>query len=94
MFKFGRKKKTGCETPKFRKSTVPPQYQVPPMPPVLPISFGARLRFLMKQIYDYIVDRSDEIVDVIDKSGFKDPVLVIKLYADETIFVYVEEEEE
>lgn len=30
MFK---KKKTGCETPKFRKPTVPPQPTVPPMPP-------------------------------------------------------------
>ena len=33
---FKRKKKTGCETPKFRKPTVPPQYEAPPMPPVQP----------------------------------------------------------
>lgn len=33
MFK---KKKTGCETPKFRKSTVPPQPTTPLMPPVKP----------------------------------------------------------
>lgn len=33
---FKRKKKTGCETPKFRKPTVPPQYNPPPMPPVKP----------------------------------------------------------
>ena len=31
---FKRKKKAGCETPKFSKPTVPPQYNPPPMPPV------------------------------------------------------------
>lgn len=30
---FKRKKKTGVQTPKFRKPTVPPQPSVPPMPP-------------------------------------------------------------
>lgn len=29
---FKRKNKTGCETPKFSKPTVPPQPNVPPMP--------------------------------------------------------------
>lgn len=33
---FKRKKKTGCETPEFRKPTAPPQYNPPPMPPVQP----------------------------------------------------------
>lgn len=33
MFK---RKKTGCQTPKFRKPTAPPQYDPPPMPPVKP----------------------------------------------------------
>lgn len=28
--------KTGCQTPKFRKPTAPPQYNPPPMPPVKP----------------------------------------------------------
>lgn len=38
---FKRKKKTGCETPKFSKPTVPPQPSVPPMPPVKPAKENA-----------------------------------------------------
>lgn len=34
---FKRKKKTGCETPKFRKPTAPPQPSIPTMPPVKPL---------------------------------------------------------
>ena len=40
MFKR-KKKKTGCETPKFRRHTAPPQYEVPPMPPVKPPTSGS-----------------------------------------------------
>lgn len=43
MFKR-KKKKTGCETPEFRKPTVPPQYSPPPMPLVKPPNTGSNVQ--------------------------------------------------
>ena len=50
MFKR-KKKKTGCETPRFRKPTAPPQYEAPPMPPVAPpkLPSGTVFKCLIKR---------------------------------------------
>jgi hypothetical protein len=84
MFKH-KKKKPGCETP---------EYRCPIMPPVIEPKFGARLRYLLTQICGKLCDQSDEIVKQMDESGFKKPTLVIKLFSDESVVVYINEESE
>ena len=84
MFKR-KKKKTGCETPEFRK-TVPP----PPRPEPKP---GARLKRSLTQICGKLCDQADEIAKQMDESGFEKPTLVIKLFSDETVTVYINEED-
>lgn len=39
-----KQKKTGCQTPKFRRPTAPPQYTPPPMPPVKPPNTGSSVQ--------------------------------------------------
>lgn len=39
-----KRKKTGCQTPKFRRPTAPPQYDPSPMPPVKPPNMGSSIK--------------------------------------------------
>ncbi len=84
MFKR-KKKKTDCETPEYRKATVPPQYNVPS-------TTDERLRHYITQVCAKLYFQADEIAKQMEESGFERPTLVIKLFSDDTITVYINEE--
>ena len=91
MFK---RKKTGCETPEYRKPTIPPQYNPPPMPLVKAPTPGTKLRHALTQVCGRLCDQADEVAKQIEESGFEKPTLVIKLFSDDTITVYINEEDD
>lgn len=88
MFKL-KKKKTGCITPEFRKPTPPPE----------PVKFKDMdpdkwWKLSIRTVCNKVSSQADDIVKVINESGFEKPVVVIKLFSDHTVSVYVNEEDE
>ena len=61
---------------------------------LIDVHFGARLKYLLTQICGKLCDQADYIVQQIDESGFEKPTLVIKLFPDESVVVYINEESE
>lgn len=85
-----KKKKTGCQTPEFRKP-IPPPPQPPPPPPMDP---DKQWKMSILDVCNKVSNQADDVVKVINESGFEKPVVVIKLFSDHTVTVYVNEEDE
>ena len=84
-----KKKKTDCITPEFRKPTPPPQ----------PVKFedmdpDKQWKMSIWTVCSKVSSQADDVVKVINESGFEKPVVVIKLFSDHTVSVYVNEEDE
>lgn len=84
-----KKKKTGVQTPKFRKSTPPPQLvKFEDMEP------DEQWKMLIRTVCNRVSNQADDVVKMINESCFEKPVVVIKLFSDHTVAVYVNEEDE
>ena len=73
---------------KFKKKKTGRRYLM------IDVHFGDRLKYLLTQICGKLCDQADYIVKQIDESGFEKPTLVIKLFSDESVVVYINEESE
>ena len=87
---FKRKtKKTGCETPEFRKPTPPPE-----PPKFEEMELDGQWRLFIWNACGKVANQANDIIKVINESSFEKPTVVIKLFSDHTVTVYVNEEDD
>ena len=88
MFKR-HKKKTGCITPKFRKPTTPP----PPLK-FEDMSPDEKWKWSIWNVCGKVSSQASDIIKVINESGFEKPTVVIKIFSNNAVVVYVNEEDD
>ena len=88
MFKR-KKKKTGIQMPKFRKPTPPP-----PPRKFEDMNPDEQWQSSIWTVCGKVSNQADDIIKVINESGFKKPTVVIKIFSNHTVSVYVNEEDD
>ena len=88
MFKR-KKKKTGVQTPEFRKPTLPPEpRKFEDMTP------DEQWKSDILRVCGRAYNQSKDIIKVINESGFEKPTVVIKIFSNHTYTVYINEEDD
>lgn len=88
MFKR-KKKKTGIQTPKFRRPTPPP-----PPAKYEDLSPDEKWKLDIWNVCGKVSNQAKDIIKVINESGFEKPTVVIKIFSNHTVAVYVNEEDD
>ena len=88
MFKR-KKKKTGIQTPEFRKPTPPPKPRK-----FEDMTSDEQWKLSIWTVCGKVSNQVNDIIKVINKSGFEKPTVVIKIFSNHTVAAYVNEEDD
>ena len=84
-----KKKKTGIETPELRKPTPPPE-----PPKFEDMNPDEQWKLSIWNVCGKVSNQVNDIIKVINESGFEKPTVVIKIFSNHTVTVYVNEEDD